>query len=368
MEREKGGIKEMTVALIFGGKSSEHSVSVATAVLAFDALKNKYNVLPVYVDKNGVWRKGKLNAKPALKKLRKGRKIKLRFPKPYFYTAFKKIKIDCAVLCLHGVNGEDGTVQSVLRLANIPFTGCDVTASAVGMDKIIMKDVFKANGIDCVEYLSVNKEEYETCAYSVKSKARLLGYPLIVKPANAGSSIGISLARNGKELEKAITGAFLYDNRLIIEKALTDFIEVNCAVLKSEERFYLSDIEQPVKKGEILDYIDKYSIAGKLPRRNIPANIDKEVALKVRELALACFKALGCSGVARIDFLVDKDNRVYVNEINTIPGSLSFYLFVTSPFSPEKICDLLIADAFYNQKRRNELSYSYLNEIFATKS
>ncbi len=358
----------MTVALLFGGKSSEHSVSVATAVLAFDALKRKYDVLPVYIDKKGVWRKGKLNKKPILRKLRRGRKIKIGFSKPYLYCGLSKIRIDCALLCLHGANGEDGSVQGVLRLASIPFTGCDVTSSAVGMDKILMKDVFKSNGISCVDYVGITKEEHETYPCVTKAKVRKMGFPVIVKPSNAGSSIGISLARNSKELEKAITYALKYDNRIIIEKALVDFREVNCAVLKSEERYYLSDIEEPRKKGEILDYIDKYSISGKMARRNIPASIDKEVAEKVRELALKVFKALGCSGVARIDFMIDKDGKVYANEINTIPGSLSFYLFVTSSLSPEKICDLLIEDALYNQKRREELSYTYQNEIFATKS
>ena len=358
----------MLVALVFGGKSPEHSVSVATAVLAFDALKKNYDVLPVYIDKNGVWRKCKKNVKPTLKKAKRGRKIKVCFSKPYFYCGVNKIKIDCALLCLHGANGEDGSVQGVLRLASIPFTGCDVTASAVGMDKIIMKDVFKSNDILHVEYVGINKEEYDTSKILVKSKVRAFGFPVIVKPANAGSSIGISIAKNAKELEKAMTYAFNYDNRIIVEKALTDFREVNCAVLKSEERFYLSDIEEPRKKGEILDYIDKYSISGKMARRNIPAVLDKEVAEKVRELALKVFKALGCSGVARIDFMIDKNGKVYANEINTIPGSLSFYLFVTSSLPPEKICEMLISDALYNHKKREEIKFSYQNEIFATKS
>ncbi len=358
----------MRIALIFGGKSSEHSVSIATAVLAFDALKQKYDVLPVYIDKNGVWRKGKLNNKPVVKKLRKGKKIKICFSKPYLCCGIRRIGIDCALLCLHGVNGEDGAVQSVLRLANIPFTGCDVASSAVGMDKIFMKDIFKANGISCVDYVGITKEEHVAHPCVTKVKTRKLGFPVIVKPSNAGSSIGISIAKSANELEKAITYAFNYDNRIVIEKALVEFREVNCAVLKSENRYYLSDIEEPRKKGEILDYIDKYSISGKKARRNIPANIDKEIAERVRDMALKIFKVFGCAGVARIDFMIDKDGKVYANEINTIPGSLSFYMFVTSPIAPEKICDMLISDALYNHKLRNELSYNYQNEIFATKS
>ncbi len=358
----------MRIALIFGGKSSEHSVSVATAVLVYDALKNNHDIIPVYIDANGVWRKGKRNSKPILKKLKKGKKLKLSFASPYLYCGVKKIKIDCAFLCLHGANGEDGTVQSVLKLAGIPFTGSDVVSSAVGMDKAVMKDVFVANKIPCIKYISINKEEYESGRFMSKSRARVLGFPLIVKPANAGSSIGITIAKNSYELEKAIELAFMYDNKVIVEKALVGFRELNCAILKSEDRYYVSDIEEPCKKGEILDYIDKYSVSGQLARRNIPAQIDKEIAEKVRELALKTFRSLNCSGVARVDFLLSCDGDIYVNEINTIPGSMSFYLFVSDPISPEKLCEFLIDDALYNFKRRQALTYSYRNEIFASKS
>lgn len=358
----------MLVALIFGGRSSEHSVSVATAVLAYEALKKKYDVLPVYIDPLGVWRKGKKNVKPTLKKLKKGKKLRLGFSDKSLYCGLVRIKVDCAFLCLHGANGEDGSVQGALRLALIPFTGCDVTASAVGMDKIVMKEVFKANKIPCVDCISINREEYENRRFVSKSRIRMLGFPVIVKPSNAGSSIGISIANSKTELEKALEIAFEYDNRVVVERALKGFREFNCAVLKSEERYFVSDIEEPCKKGEILDYIDKYSVVGKLSKRNIPASIDKEIAEKIRELALKTFRTLNCSGVARIDFLMTDSGDIYVNEINTIPGSMSFYLFASDPISPEKICDMLIDDALYNHRRRNELSYSYRNEIFATKS
>ncbi|MBO5224387.1 MAG: D-alanine--D-alanine ligase [Clostridia bacterium] len=358
----------MTVALIFGGKSSEHSVSVATATLTFDALNSKYDVIPVYIDKNGVWRKGKKNVKPTLKKLRKGKKVRLGFSSPYLYCGLKKIRIDCAFLCLHGANGEDGTVQGALKLASIPFTGCDVTASSVGMDKIFAKDVFVANKLPCIKHISITKEEYVNRQFVAKSRIRMLGYPVIIKPANAGSSIGISIAKSSKSVDRALETAFRYDNRIIVEKALTDFREFNCAVIKSEERFYVSDIEEPYKKGEILDYIDKYSDSGTLRERNIPAKIDKEIAENIRELALKTFRVLNCSGVARIDFLQSSDGTLYVNEINTIPGSMAFYLFVCDPISPERLCELLIDDALYNHKRREELSYTYQSEIFATKS
>ena len=318
----------MRVALIFGGKSSEHSVSVATAVTAYDALFRNHDVVPVYIDKNGVWRKGRTNRKPQIKNLIKGKKLKLDFENHCFLQGFRKIRIDCALLCLHGVNGEDGAVQGALKLASIPFTGCDITSSAVGMDKVFMKSVFKANAIPHVDYLSVTSEEYSHCAEQTKIKALKLGFPLIIKPASCGSSIGISIAKNGKELDKSLKLALRYDNKAIVEKALADFTEVNCAVLKSSERHFVSAIEKPTKKGEILDYIDKYSLSSNHAKREIPAKIEASLAQKVRELALKTFRALDCSGVARIDFLISKEGEVFVNEINTIPGSLSFYLFV----------------------------------------
>ena len=354
----------MIVALIFGGKSSEHSVSVATAITAYDALKDKYEVLPVYIDKYGVWHMGKKNTKPTIKELLKGKKVKVSFSSPYFYVGMQKIKIDCAFLCLHGVNGEDGSVQGVLRLASIPFTGCDVTASAVGMDKVIMKDIFKSNSISCVDYFYVRSDDYLKQILQVKEKANAMGYPLIIKPANAGSSIGISIAKNGKELDKGLKKAFTYDNKVIVERALQNIKELNCAVLKSENRYFVSCIEKPTKKGEILSYVDKYSLSSS--KREIPAQIDSETEQKVKALALATFRTLSCAGVARIDFLVDMQGNVFVNEINTIPGSLSFYLFASS-FTKEKVCSLLIDDAIYNKKKRDELSYTYQNEIFASK-
>lgn len=356
----------MKIGIIFGGKSSEHSVSVVTGIQAYDAISKTHDVLPIFIDRSGVWRVEKWNTRPLIKKLKNGKPLSVNIEKSCFCTKFSQYRIDCALLCLHGLNGEDGSVQGLLSLMGVPYTCSDTTACAVGLDKALFKDVLTAKGYDVVEHFVVTKPEYRNDFDSVLQKAIGYGFPLIVKPARLGSSIGISVANSADELFSALKTALAYDFKAVVERKLTDFVEVNCAVISTNNGVVVSDVEEPLRSGEILDYDDKYAFDTRVSVHKIPAPIGKRKTERVRMLAQSLFCDLECRGVARVDFLVSKD-KIYINEINTTPGALASYLFVTAGFTPCDVCEHLIENAINAKKERDSLSYSYDNELFATK-
>ncbi len=358
----------MKIAVVFGGKSSEHTISVATGVQAFNALKTRHDVIPVYVDRDGVWRWGKPNATPVLKRLKRGKRIAFSCGSPYFIVRGRRKKVDCALLCLHGANGEDGSAQGLLKLAGIPFSGCGVVSSAIGLDKAFCKAVFSAAKLPQTEYVCVKKQEYDQSSECVVERLTAFGLPFIVKPAGAGSSIGITVVKTEQSIDRALKTAFSYDGKVVVERLVEGFTEVNCAVLKVGGRTVVSDVEQPAKKGDFLDYRDKYAFGSKLSLHQVPAHIDEKTTKKIKDYALRAFTAIDGAGVARVDFMIDGAGKILVNEINTIPGSLAFYLFVTSRLSPEKLCELLIEDALYEARQRGALTTEFEGELWATKS
>lgn len=327
----------MTVAVFYGGKSCEHDVSIVTGVQTAKLLE-EFDVVPVYIDRGGKWNYVKRYDDVAA--YRKGRiKCKKVFMKPgddalYLNGGRRFKKIDVAVLCTHGAGGEDGALQGFLQLCGVAYTGSGIAASAIGMDKILAKKMFAAAGLKVTDYFIVKRHEYENALLGVVEKAKAAGYPLMIKPACLGSSIGIGKACNAKEFITALNAAFEWDNTVIAEKALDDFTELNCAVLKDGENYFVSEAERPLSADGFLSYADKYERGGLKGAggRIFPADIDTELRKEVRESAVKAFDAVGASGIARVDFLFDNNEKqLYVNEINTIPGSLALYLFPSGP-------------------------------------
>ncbi len=316
------------IIVFFGGRSCEHDISIITGLQAMSACRDKNT--GVYIDGDGVWwtSDGFDSVNAVKNKKFSGRRVHIRPGEPYLYCKNKRLtKIDAALLCMHGVLGEDGALQGLLEMCGIPYTGSGVLASAVGMNKLYSKRIFEGAGIDVLPYEPISRAEYESDTHAVlKRLTEKLGYPMIVKPCNLGSSIGISIADDNNALYKAIRVAFEWDDTVLVEKALTDFTEVNCAVLGDGDGVIASETEQPVGWKSFLTFKDKYSGDVKSSRHKIPADVSAEINDRIQELAVRAFGAVGCSGVARIDFLV-KDGNIYVNEINTIPGSLANALF-----------------------------------------
>ncbi len=352
----------MIIAVIFGGRSCEHNISVITGIQAMREMSVKHEIVPVYIDNAGVfWTGEELKQIKSYKSGAKPKKKRVMFmpsDNRLFWAKNAKPfkKIDAALLCNHGLNGEDGTLQGYLELAGIPYSGSGTRASADGMDKITMKKLFAFHGLPVLPYKYVTYEQYKNSLYSFVEEIKAeLDFPLIVKPANLGSSIGIGIAHGFEELFSCIETAFMWDNSILIENALTDFIELNCAVLGSGTDLTASEIEQPVGWKDFLTFDDKYTRKYKGTGRLFPAPISAELKEQIQDYAKEAFSSLGCAGVARVDFLL-KDDKVYINEINTIPGALSNYLF---PFKFSDLIDRLIDIALNEKAKKGRLKYSF---------
>lgn len=348
----------MNVDVFFGGRSCEHNVSVVTGVQAMAEFPSEHKAIPVYIDEKGVWHTGKeytdiaFYAEP--KKSYPGKEVHLRPSSPYLYAKNgKKLhKLDCCLLCNHGLYGEDGCLQGLMELSGIPYTGSGVLASSVGMDKSVMKKLFAQAGLPVLPYVTVTAREYVQDSYSALERIKEnLRYPLIVKPCNLGSSIGIAIARDVNGLYTAIRTALEWDGSAVIENALEEFEEFNCSVLCGEA----SEVEKPVGWKDFLTYEDKYLSKSDSIGREFPANISDELRGKIRDAALAAARAVGADGVSRVDFLY-KDGELYVNEINTIPGSLSGYFW---DGGTARVIAQIIERAKERHAAKKRLKYAY---------
>ncbi len=378
---------KLKVGVVFGGRSVEHEVSVITGLQVIENMdKSKYEVVPILISKEGNWytggelldMKNYKDMKGLLGKVSsvylppvpgKGRLEFQGVQTGFFKKAPAPIQLDVIIPALHGTYGEDGAFQGLLKLANVPFAGCRVMASAVGMDKIVMKDIFKANNIPTVNYTWFMRKEYEKDQEAVLNRVESqLKYPVFVKPANLGSSIGISRAQDRDGLMASIEVAAQYDRKIIIEESIENLMEINCSVLGTDHEVQASVCEQPVSWESFLSFEDKYMRSGgkgmKSATRNIPAPISDEKTAEIRNLAMKAFQVLDCSGVSRIDFLMEKDSQaVYVNEINTIPGSFAFYLWEPMGITFGNLLDRLIQIALENHREENACLYSYDTEL-----
>lgn len=398
---------KINVAVLFGGRSVENEISVVTAIQVIESLdKEKYDIVPIYIAKSGKWYSG-----PALLELSRYRDMPslLKSCREVYFKSvygdhnlyadslFGRTKVlahlDCILPTLHGTNCEDGTLQGVLEVIGIPYVGCNTFASANGMDKIAMKQILRDSGISVVDFCWFSDKEWDESHKAVIEKVeKQLSYPLIVKPANSGSSVGISPAHNARELEDAIDNAAQFTTRIIVERMLSKLKEVNCSVMGDYYECEPSVCEVPLRSGEILSYSDKYqsggSKGGKLGaksaaaaktahgskgmsslKRELPAKISEDMTNLVKDYALRTFKTLGCEGLARVDLMIDEeDGRVYVNEINTIPGSLSSYLWDYSGVPFSVVLDKLISRAFDRSREESFKVTDFGGNIFASGS
>jgi D-alanine-D-alanine ligase len=309
--------KKPTIALLFGGRSAEHDVSLSSAKAIYSNLDpNKYRVVSIYINLKGEWRVVESPHLP-LSKMRKG-PVASFLPWDSRCGAGGTVRADIYFPVLHGPYGEDGTIQGLLEMADVPYVGAGVTASAVGMDKVIMKTLFAAAGLPIVPYLAVKEPEWRRHRASVLSKVvKTLPFPIFVKPSNLGSSVGISKVKSRGTLVRACELAFTYDETILIEQGI-EGQELECSVLGNRTA-KASIPGELIPYREFYDYEDKY-LYGKTQFR-IPAEVPARTATTVRRLSVAAFQAIGCSGLARVDFFVEgRTGRVFVNEINTIPG------------------------------------------------
>lgn len=338
---------KIKLGVIFGGVSVEHEVSIITAVQAMNNIDTvKYDIVPIYITKDGVWYSGAMlkdikiyNDMDLLKRYAKEVVLYKKDNRFVLQSKgfFKKevTDLDICLPIMHGTNGEDGSLQGYLETVGIPYCESDHYASVVGQDKIFMKQIWKDSGVPVVKFDWFYDIDYETNPDKIVERLEKLGYPLIVKPARLGSSVGISVAHDNQGLRDAISDAINYDSKILVEEMVQNLVEVNISVLGNYRKQKLSVIEEVGSSSDFLTYEDKYVGGSKgaskgivNTKRIIPARIDDDLTDKVRDIAKKAFKALGSSGVVRIDFLIDKENnKVYANEINSIPGSLSFYLW-----------------------------------------
>lgn len=382
-----------SVGVFFGGCSVEHEISIISALQAINAFdQEKYKVTPVYMTKKGIWYTGEAllevdNYRNIDALLQKCTQVYLRPEREngMLYRAKKKVfgsdevvSLDVIFPVLHGTNGEDGSFQGLLELIGLPYVGCPPLASVNGMDKITMKMILRESDIPVIDFQWFTDKQWfadkESFIAKIENK---LDYPVIVKPANLGSSVGISRAQDRHELLKAVDLAVKFSARIIVEKMIVDLKEINCSVLGNNFECITSVCEEPVKTEEILSYTDKYMGGAKnsapskgmqSTQRRIPADLPKEMSDEIRHYAADTFRVLSCDGVSRIDCIIDeKTNKIYVNEINTIPGSLSFYLWEATGLSFDKLIDKLIDLALKRHRDASLKTTSYDANIFNLK-
>ncbi len=389
-----------TIAVLFGGRSVEHEVSVITGHQTMDALEVAgYAVLPIYITKEGAWYAGQslhnmnlykdlstLNTLPDVYRvsLSPDRSIRQLLPHPnsgrrLFKKKMPRLWADVFVPVIHGSFGEDGTLQGLFEMADVPYVGSGVLASTVGMDKVGAKAVYRDADLPVLDCIEVSRAEWKRARDAFVRRAEDFSrYPLMVKPVCLGSSIGVRRCDNAGELREAIEAAVLLNERVLVERALVDFIEINCAVIGPPE--HASVCEQPCSSEAMLSFDDKYKRAGKKvgvagtkggmasQERMIPAPISAHLTSRLQELAIRAFHVIGASGVARVDFLLEtaKEN-LYINEINTMPGSFAFYLWEASGIPFDELMRRVVNIALDQHRIRTATQFTFAADLLQSK-
>ncbi len=375
----------MNIGVFFGSGSVEHDISIITANLIINGLKGLgYMVVPVYITKQGKWMLGeelgnlKLFSNP-------NKKVEENSDYAEYYLdmqesvgkmVFKKkgilgkfITIDLAFPALHGTYGEDGTIQGLFEMFGLPYVGCGVPASAISMDKALSKIVMKDAGIPTTKFVTLLKVDWEKNRELEKERIRTLQYPLFVKPVHLGSSIGIGKAKDEKELEQKIEVALYYDHKVIVEEAVENLMDVTCCVIGNNSP-RASLLQESVYTEDLFNFEDKYitdggSQTGKAQNKLvIPARLDPELTKQIQETALKVYKAVECTGIARVDFLVNKQTKMfYANEINPLPGTLYHHLWKASGIELDELLKLLIGFAEENYKEKRSVNFSFESSV-----
>lgn len=379
---------KLRVGVFFGGESVEHEVSIISAQQAIHALdKNKYEVIPLYVSKDrkiyyNLEKFFQVESFTNLSELLKtseqvtlvqeGNQCVIKSLKTSFFQKKDFGTIDLAIPVMHGTNGEDGTIQGLFEMLKIPFAGCDIYGAVVGQDKVFQKHILHDNHLPITPWFWVYGQDIETYQTQILEKANDLGYPVILKPARTGSSIGISIAHDDEEYLECFKDAMQYDEKVITEKVIKPMREINCSVIGdcgNSRASILEEVTQQEK--EFLDFSKKYGAGASkdssgmaATSRLVPAPLSPEETKYIQQLAKDTFRVLGSAGVCRIDFIMDAESKkVYVNEINTIPGSLAFYLWKEEGVDFSKLMDQLITLALDRERRRSRLTTSFSSNI-----
>jgi D-alanine-D-alanine ligase len=378
---------KIKLGVIFGGETVEHEISIISALQAIKSIDNdKYEVIPIYIGKDREWYYGHIlldidtykdieDTKKYLKRVtlyKKGDKFLLQQTTGLLRKDITDLDVILPVV--HGNNVEDGTLAGYLDTIGIPYVSSRVLGSALGQDKVVMKQVMASCGIPIVDYIWFYDNEYLTDKDEIIENIKKMGYPVVVKPATLGSSVGITFVKSEKDIKPAIEEAIAYDVKIVVEKAVDNLTEVNASVLGNYEVQRVSPIEEVMGEDEILSYQDKYLSGGKSKggaskgmastSRIIPARISDKLTKDIQETAIKVFKVLNLSGVCRIDFLIDsKTNKFYVNEPNTIPGSLSFYLWKEDGLEYKELLNEMINACIKEYKNRSRKTRSFDTNI-----
>ncbi len=382
---------KLQLGVIFGSRSCEHEVSIISGIqLARAVNREKYDVWPIYIARDGRWYTGEklldIHTYTPFDAYAKGitrvtldmtagsgALISYEQEKGLFAKGVVPVtvaKLDCVIPVMHGLHGEDGTLQGMLELANIPYSSTGVAGSAVGMDKIMMKQLFRGMALPVLPDIFALRSEWQSDSDAVIARIEeAIPYPVFCKPSCLGSSIGVSRADNREELRDALDLALTYDRRVLIEKGLDHPIEVNCSVLGFDSEVRTSVTEMPTTSGgDLLDFADKYLSGGGSKgmaslKRIMPAPVGDEMIHRIETLSKRIFKALDCKGVVRIDYMLTKDDDLYITEINTIPGSMAFYLWQESGIPYAELIDQLVAYAQKAYEEKNSNNYAFTSDI-----
>lgn len=386
---------KIQLGVIYGSRSCEREVAIISAVQLMNAVDTeKYDVIPVYIDEHGVWYTGEPLRSirtyspfdPDAKGIRRvsldmasgsGALIAVKPARGLFGHETQEIaaRLEVCVIVMHGLHGEDGTLQGMLELANLPYTSAGVAGSAIGMDKIMMKQFFRGADLPTLPGFGVTRSGYEKDREAVIARsASELGWPVFVKPSNLGSSIGVSRADDAAALKDALELAFAYDRRVLIEKGLDHPLELNCSVLGWDDDVTASPIEMPVSAGKMLDFYGKYLRQGGSKgmaslQRVLPAPIEDSLRDEIQALSCRIFRMLDCKGVVRIDYMFDRnDGKLWITEINTIPGSMAFYLWAEAGMKYSTLIDRIVDCALKAHAEKNARSYAFSSNILSAVS
>ena len=378
------------LGVIFGSRSCEREVAIISAVQLMNHVNvEAYDVIPVYISEQGVWYTGAPLRKietfrhfnpdaPGIERVEldmtagSGALLSTRPGKGLFGHPIRVMvaRLEVCLVVMHGLNGEDGTLQGMLELANLPYTSTGVAGSAIGMDKIMMKQFFRGAGLPVLPGAWFTRSRWEAAREQVLDEVEAqLGYPVFVKPANLGSSIGVSRADHREGLADSLDLAFDYDRRVLVEKGLDRPIELNCSVLGYDDEVEASPIEMPISAEKFLDFKEKYLASGGSKgmaslHRVLPAPIPEELRDRLQQLSCDIFRMLDCKGVVRIDYMWDRATEdVFITEINTIPGSLAFYLWENAGVKYQTLIDRMVRCARRAHEDKNSRNYAFTSDI-----
>lgn len=387
---------KLQLGVIYGSRTCEHEVSIISAVQLMRAAdRQRYDVIPIYISKQGEWYTGDglmdISAYTPFDPSRKGitrvnldittgsgALISVEHGKGLFGKERQVIvaRLDCVIPVMHGMHGEDGTIQGLMELCNISYSCAGVGASAMGMDKVYMKQFFRGAGFPVLPSTWFLRRAWEEDRNSVLDAVeKELPYPVFVKPASLGSSIGVTKAKDRRGLEEALELAFEFDRKVLVEQGLEEPLELNCSVLGYNGHAKASEIEMPISGGDLLTFAEKYlggsnSTKGMASlKRVLPAPIEPELRDKIQQLSVDIFNDMDCKGVVRIDYMYDaKSDGLYITEINTIPGSMAFYLWEACAKPYSQLIDELVQYALEAQQDKDNSNYAYSSDILSNVS